>query len=179
MNSISSNQLFLVCPFCQMEGFIRRHFGDVFFLTSPASVFDFEDDAYLKEVKKTIHRENIQDIYLVGDISCRFVKNALISRELGYLWCEEFIRDLRSETDIPISLTEKLLRKQLYELSAERIFGSELEKGKLRLHGLMTSKAENLITPVYCEFLQRMQLGIAKNDNGTRLEHVPSLELIL
>lgn len=179
MNSISSNQLFLVCPFCQMEGFIRRHFGDVFFLTSPASVFDFEDDGYLKEVKKTIHSENIQDIYLVGDVSCRFVRNALIPRKLGYLWCEQFISELCSETDTSISLTEKLLRKQLYELSAERIFGSELKKGELRLHALMTSKAENLISPVYCEFLQRMQLGIEKKANGTRLEHVPSLELIL
>ncbi|WP_164490121.1 hypothetical protein [Runella sp. SP2] len=179
MNSIFSNQLFLVCPFCQMEGFIRKHFGNVFFLTSPASVFDFEDDAYLKEVKKTIYNENIQDIYLVGDVSCQFVRNALISRELGFCACEQFIGELRSETDTPVSLTEKLLKKQLYELSAERIFGSELEKGELQLHALMTSKAENLISPVYCEFLQRMQLGIEKKANGTRLEHVPSLELIL
>ncbi len=179
MNSIFSNQLFLVCPFGQMEGFIRRHFGNVFFLTSPASVFDFRDEAYLNEVKKMIRNEGIQDIYLVGDVFCQFVKNALVSRELGFFSCEQLIRELCLETDTPMTLTEKLLKKQLYELSAERIFGRELEKGEVRLHALMISKAENLISPVCGEFMPQKQREFTKKNNGTNLEPVPSSELIL
>ena len=158
MNAKSQNQLFLVCPFCHMEKFIIKHFGDGLFLTAPASVFFFDDDIYLKAVKKTIQREKITDIYLVGDVSCRFIHYALHNESNTGLRCESEIKELFSKTDTAFSLTEKLLKKQLYEMSCQSIFGKEIEAGQIRLHALLTSRHDDFIAPINCEFLQRMQL---------------------
>lgn len=165
MNAKPQNQLFLVCPFCQMERFITKHYGDVLFLTAPASVFYFDDTNFLKAVKKTIQREKITDIYLVGEVSCCFIQYALRNESQTGLRCESEIQELISKTDTAFSLTEKLLKKQLYEMSCQSIFGKEIEEGKLRIHTLLTSKHDDFITPIYSEFLQRIQLAVAQTDN--------------
>lgn len=159
MNVTPQNRLFLVCPFCQMERFITKYFGDVLFLTAPASVFFFDDDPFLKAVKKTIQREKITDIYLVGDVSCRFIQYALQNEKTTGLRCESEIQELLSTTDTAFSLTEKLLKKQLYEMTCQSIFGKEIEEGQLRLHALLTCRHEDFITPINCEFLRRIQLS--------------------
>lgn len=175
MNAKPQNQLFLVCPFCQMERFITKYFGDVLFLTAPASVFFFDDDTFLKEVKKTIQREKITDIYLVGDVSCRFIQYALQNESITGLRCESEIQELLSTTDTAFSLTEKLLKKQLYEMTCQGIFGKEIEEGQLRLHALLTCRHEDFITPINCEFLERMQLPATKAGNLDNIARILTL----
>ena len=181
MNAKPQNQLFLVCPFCQMERFISRHFGDVLFLTAPASVFYFDDANFLKAVKKTIQREKITDIYLVGELSCRFIQYTMQNGSPTGLRCESEIQELFSKTDTAFSLTEKLLKKQLYEMSCQSIFGKEIEEGQVRIHALLTSRHNNFIIPINCEFLQRMQLPATKAgnlDNNSRMSALSYAESI-
>ncbi|NBB21403.1 hypothetical protein GVN20_18700 [Runella sp. CRIBMP] len=165
MNAKPQNQLFLVCPFCQMERFITKHFGDVLFLSAPASVFYFDDANFLKAVKKTIQREKITDICLVGEVSCCFIQYVLQNKSMTGLRCESEIQELFSKTDTTFSLTEKLLKKQLYEMSCQSIFGNEIEEGQIRIHALLTSKHDDFITPINWEFLERIQLAAAQNGN--------------
>jgi len=165
-----------------MERFITKHFGDVFFLTAPASVFNFDDTNFLKAVKKTIQSEKITDIYLVGEVSCRFIQYALQNKCNTGLRCESEIQELFSKTDTAFSLTEKLLKKQLYEMSCQSIFGKEIEAGQLRLHALLTCQHEDFITPINCEFLRRMQLPETKTrdlNNKSRMSALSYEELIL
>ncbi len=182
MNPNYHNQLFLVCPFCQIERFINKHFGDALFLTAPASVFDFDDNEFLKAVKKTIQREKITDIYLVGEVSCCMIQYALRNESRTGLRCESEIYDLLSKTDTAFSLTEKLLKKQLYEMSCQSVFGKEIEEGKIRLHAFFTSKHDDFITPIYLDFLLRMQPYAAETnhwDNTINLQALSYEELIL
>lgn len=165
MNAKPQNQLFLVCPFCQMERFITKRFGDVLFLTAPAAVFYFDDDPFLKAVKKTIQREKITDIYLVGDVSCQFIQYALQNESITGLRCESEIQELLSTTDTAFSLTEKLLKKQLYEMTCHSVFGKEIEEGQIRLHALLTSRHDDFITPINCDFVQRIAKKAGQEDN--------------
>lgn len=162
MNAKPQNQLFLVCPFCQMERFITKYFGDVLFLTAPASVFHFDDANFLKAVKKTIQSEKITDVYLVGEVSCCFIQYALQNKCNTGLRCESEIWELLSKTDTAFSLTEKLLKKQLYEMSCQSIFGQEIEDGQIRIHALLTVRHDDFITPINCEFLERLQPSVKK-----------------
>lgn len=165
MNAKPQNRLFLVCPFCQMERFITKYFGDALFLTAPASVFHFDDDDFLKAVKKTIQSEKITDIYLVGEVSCRIVQYVLQNESITGLRCVSDIQELLSTTDTPFSLTEKLLKKQLYEMTCHSVFGKEIEEGQIRLHALLTSRHDDFITPINCDFVQHMAKKAGQEDN--------------
>jgi hypothetical protein len=175
MNTKPQNRLFLVCPFCQMERFITKYFGDVLFLTAPASIFYFDDDNFLKAVKKTIQSEKITDIYLVGEISCRIIQYVLQNESITGLRCESDIQELLSSTDTPFSLTEKLLKKQLYEMSCHSVFGKEIEEGQIRLHALLASRHDDFITSINCDFVLCMAKTREHSDNLHNLHYTHSL----
>ena len=41
----NTNTLFIICPFCQLENYLRTKFGeDVFFMTATAGVLNFSED---------------------------------------------------------------------------------------------------------------------------------------
>ena len=73
-----NNKLFLVCPFSCMENFISNKYGDdVFFITAMGTIFQYDETEYLETIKQFIDRENITEIFVVSDTSCRFINNAL------------------------------------------------------------------------------------------------------
>lgn len=144
------NKLFLVCPFCQMENFIIKHYGEVFFLTAPAAMFHFENGD-LQAIKEFITSEHIKDIYLTGDTSCNITKNVLDDKNnspLKWLQCEIEIQKLKSDNDSLHSLTEKMLKEQANSLCSKNFFGKEIEAGNISLHLLITDKQENRITEI-------------------------------
>jgi hypothetical protein len=98
---------------------------------------------------------------LVGEVSCRIVQYVLQNESITGLRCESEIQELLSSTDTPFSLTEKLLKKQLYEMTCHSVFGKEIEEGQIRLHALLTSRHDDFIAPINCEFLQRMTMPIS------------------
>jgi len=142
-----NNKLFLVCPFCQMENFIVKHYGEVFFLTAPAVVFHFGNDELIV-IKEFIARENIKEIYLVGETTCNFTKNVLDNTNLSGLPCETEIQKIKSFDDTPNTLTLKILNEQTYKLSEENIFGKEITSGTILFHTLQTVKNENKIIEI-------------------------------
>jgi carbonic anhydrase len=141
------NKLFLVCPFCQMENFIIKHYGKVFFLTAPAAMFDFKSYS-LQAIKEFITKENIKEIYLVGETSCNFTKNIMDDENHSGLECEIEIENLKSDNDSLFSLTEKMLKEQANELRSNNLFGKEIEDGNILLHILIIDKGENRIKEI-------------------------------
>ena len=90
-----NNKLFFICPFSQLEHFIREKYGDdVFFITTLDDVFQFEDANYAEVIRDFIKRENITDIFVVNDTSCRFIKSVL-EKEKGFeIFSEEIMINL-------------------------------------------------------------------------------------
>jgi hypothetical protein len=141
------NKLFLVCPFCQIENFIIKHYGKAFFYTAPAAMFHFESDS-LQAIKEFITREDVREIYLVGETSCNFTNNVLDNKDLSGLQCETEIQKLISIGDSPQSLTEKMMKHQANRLRSKELFGKEIEAGNTSLHILITDKKENKIAEI-------------------------------
>jgi hypothetical protein len=130
-----------------MENFIIKHYGEVFFLTAPAAMFDFKRDS-LQAIKEFITRENIREIYLTGETSCNFTKNIMDDENHSGLECEIEIENLKSDNDSLFSLTEKMLKEQANELRSNNLFGKEIEEGNISLHMLITDKRENRIKEI-------------------------------
>ena len=81
---MKKNKLFLICPDCHIEHVIKDNFkGNVFFLTALASVFDSFDYNYTDHIKEFLKAENIEEIIVLNDCSCRFI-NSVLTSEKGY-----------------------------------------------------------------------------------------------
>jgi len=145
--SHQGNRLFVVCPFCQMENFIVKHYGEVFFFTAPAAIFNIGSEE-LRVIKEFITRENIRGIYLVGETSCNFTKNVLDNTNHPGLPWETEIEKLKSVDDTLCSLTLKILKEQANRLRSESFFGKEIASGNILLHTLQTVKNENQIKEI-------------------------------
>ena len=143
----TEHKLFLVCPICQMEAFIKGHFGDVFFMTAPAAIFHFAGNT-LGTLHHLIVKEQIRDIYLVADIGCTFTHNVLTNTNRTDLPCEKIIDQLKTQEDTALTLTEKILASQYSTLQSAEILGNEIASGNIVLHTLLSNKQENTITPV-------------------------------
>jgi hypothetical protein len=130
-----------------MENFIIKHYGEVFFLTAPAAMFDFKRDS-LQAIKEFITRENIREIYLAGETSCNFTKNIMDDENHSGLQCEIEIENLKSDNDSLFTLTEKMLKQQANELRNNHLFGNEIEDGNILLHILIIDKGENRIKEI-------------------------------
>ncbi len=148
-------KLFLVCPFSGIENFIRNRYGeDVFFLTSMGAVFQFQEKEYLQIVKEFIDRENIAEIFIVSDTSCRFINNALKHR-LGYdSYSETVIQTLlkRNYTDVmkkesmaeqQIKLARLIINHQANEIMKHNLFEHQIIENKILIKGLITIKEIN------------------------------------
>lgn len=152
-----NNKLFLVCPFSCMENFIRKKYGDdVFFLTAMGNIFQFEESEYLETIKDFIERENIKEIFVVSDTSCRFLNSAL-KNETGYdSYSETVIQNLlrdnyalvMNEKTIEqqqIKLAELIVNYQASELKKSGCFQQEIILNKILIRELVTSKKTNQI----------------------------------
>ena len=122
---------------------IRRSF----FLTAAAVVFHF-GNGELKVIKEFIARENIKEIYLVGETTCNLTKNVLDNTNLSGLPCETEIQKIKSIVDTPNTLTLKILNEQTYKLSDVNIFGKEITSGTILFHTLQTVKNGNKIIKI-------------------------------
>ena len=150
-----NNKLFLICPFSQLEHFIREKYGDdVFFITAPGAVFQFEDVNYTEVMRDFINRENITDIFIVNDTSCRFIKSVL-EKEKGFgTFSEEAIINLLIDNYSVVMQTQSLIeqkktlaelniRRQVSEILSNELFLQTIIQENVGIKGLITTKAEN------------------------------------
>ncbi|MEO5946087.1 MAG: hypothetical protein ABIP79_04685 [Chitinophagaceae bacterium] len=153
MNSLKEtephNDLYIVCPFCRLEYFLRTKFGDnIFIITVPAVVLNSHhvEDWALNEFLK---REKITDIYLVSDTSCNFIEEAINGDKEFGLNCEIRLRELCNNLSIDLERLDLLCDKkellaksialaQIQFLKAEFTFKDETTK--INIHGMITDK---------------------------------------
>ena len=150
-----NNKLFFICPFSQLEHFIREKYGDdVFFITALGAVFQFEDANYVEVIRDFINRENITDIFIVNDTSCRFIKS-VIEKEKGFgTFSEEVMLNLlidnysvvmynKSLIEQQKSLAELNVKQQAKEIMKSELFQQPIIQNMISIKGLITTKAEN------------------------------------
>lgn len=149
-NLTNQNSLFIICPFCQLENYLRTKFGeDVFFMTATAAVLNFNYDE-LTVIKDFIKREQISTIYVVNDVSCNFIEEAINNKKEFGLYCEKELRMLVQNSNSIIEvknsletkkemLAENNVSKQLMYLNSEKIF-HEASFLKIKIHGMITDK---------------------------------------
>ena len=150
-----NNKLFFICPFSQLEHFIRDKFGDdVFFITALGVVFQFEDANYAEVIRDFIKRENITDIFVVNDTSCRFIKRVLEKEKGIEIISEEIMINLLIENYSVVMQTNSLIEqkktlaelnimRQVKEILSNELFLQPIVQNKISIKGLITTKAED------------------------------------
>jgi carbonic anhydrase len=140
-----------------MENFIRQKYGDdVFFITAMGTVFKLEEREYLETIKQFISRENITEIFVVSDTSCRFIKNVLKNEINSGSHSETVIQNLlrdnyalvMNEKTIEqqqIKLAQLIVNYQAEELKKTNCLQQQILQNKILIRELVTSKNSNQI----------------------------------
>lgn len=158
-----SNQLFIVCPFSCMEIFLRNKYGnDILFLTFSGAVFPHHDAEYLSAVKHFIVQEEIKTIYIVNDISCRFI-NGIINKHTLFglraekvmeaLYIENYLTEFQDQSlfNQQNKLAELNILKQANEIMAPAILGNFIAEFSVEIKCLVTSKARHSFKEIQIE----------------------------
>jgi len=152
-NINSNGSLFIICPFCQLESFLKKKFGeDIFFMTVPAGVLNF-CSRQVSATRRFIKREQIKNIYLVNDVGCNFIEEAIKNEKEFGLTAEEQLRKLLQnihlKTDGTLSMQEKKrmvaennVQQQVAYLASEKILKHEISTLKINVRTLIVNKHE-------------------------------------
>jgi len=150
------NRLFLICPDCYLEIPLRKIFGEnSFFLTALGTAFDLDNFETLEEVNQFIIGENINEIVLVNDHQCTFVKSAIKNEIRFDTKAEEvLVKIANSNEDIKSIQNETLKCKQIskvnlkrlaYELTESAFIGNKINDGEIVLKGIIYNRDDNTI----------------------------------
>ena len=142
-----------------MENFIRQKYGDdVFFITAMAAVFQSDETEYLQEIKYLIHRENITDIFILNDTSCRFINSVLKNENGTDTPCEKVLQQLLKDNATSIIENKSLLEQQIalaginVKHQAKQILKSNLLQStlsdKIKLTALVATRTNNNIIEI-------------------------------
>lgn len=143
--------LFIICPFCGLEPYLRLHFGEeAYFMTLPAADCDLkEEEQDILEV--ILKQEKINHIVIVQEMDCHFLSEALAGKMPFGFKTEQKLRRIIEEnkvfvqhainSDLPsVQPVYKLLcqhldkvREQVYRF----VYGKNLET---RISGLIVDK---------------------------------------
>lgn len=151
---MKKNKLFLICPFSNLENFIRRiYYTDVYFITAMATDFNFEPE-YIGKISEFIDRRMITEMYVVNDISCRFMKGIIHEKCHSGTVAEKKLERLFMENHLLImnqpSINEKLekfaelnVKKQISNISENACIKTKIKKGRVRIKGMITNRSDN------------------------------------
>lgn len=149
---MEQNKLFLICPFSNLEHFIRRIHGiDVYFMTSMATSFNF-DREYIKMIADFLDRKMITHIYVVNDTSCRFMNGMFENKMSSGSEAEKNLEALFMDNHKIImkqsTISEKVkllseinIQKQISNIREQDILLSIIDKNNICIKGLITNKA--------------------------------------
>lgn len=143
--------LFLVCPFSCLEQPLKRKFGKQhFFLTSPAAVFGWNQIDHLIAIRDVMIKEEIKEICVVADTSCRFI-NTVIQRNKPFgLPAEKVLIELyidhyfdcfkdKSIANQQYQLAKLTVQQQIDELTAVPFIGECITQNHITVKGLVSS----------------------------------------
>lgn len=151
----TQNSLFIICPFCQLENYLQSQFGeDIYFLTSTAGVLFFWEDE-LPAIKEFIKREQIQNIYLVNDVGCNFIEEAIMGKKEFGMNAERQLRKLlqtiqpKITSEVSLNKTKRIiaesnLQQQEKYLASINILKHEVETLEIKIHTLIIDKHQSL-----------------------------------
>ena len=152
------NKLFLICPFSCIENFIQKQYGEnIFFLTSTAAIFNFDETSYAESVKEFIATNNITEVVIVNDLSCRFLRKVLRNEwEQRGASAETILQDILNNNYAfimqPSSTKEQLLRfatlniqEQIHRMMGFDIFGVDFMLKGIKLTGIISDKLEQQV----------------------------------
>ncbi|HMO63133.1 MAG TPA: hypothetical protein PKC39_13160 [Ferruginibacter sp.] len=147
--STQSNKLFIVCPFCQMEHFIRKHFKNALFISAPAGILQIDTKEEAPLIKTHILQQKITDIYSICDTNCHFIQQAVTGKQQFMLNCEYHLsvyadasRDISTAGNkiTALQIAAIAVQHQLYILNHTALFGAEIANKKITLHGIVSNK---------------------------------------
>jgi carbonic anhydrase len=140
-----------------MENFIQEKYGpDVFFITAMGTIFKFKEEEYLETIKQFIDRENITEIFVVSDTSCRLL-NSAIENDMKYgldseMVIQKLLKDnyslVMNEKEIDqqrMKLAELIVNYQASELKKVECFQQQIIQNKIIIKELVTSRKGNQI----------------------------------
>lgn len=155
-----NKKLFLICPDSQVEQFIRQEYGrEVIFLTALGAVFNFGEINYVEAISDLLQTETIEEIIIVNELSCRFMKS-ILDKEKGFgTRAEQVMLDLyidnyshimagHSLHDKKQRFAELNIRRQASEMLSNELLLSQISSAQISLKGLITAKAKGQLEVV-------------------------------
>ncbi len=154
------NKLFLICPFSCLENILQAKYGnDIYFLTSLGAIFQFDEIEYVSELKSFIIREQIKEIYIVNETSCKFI-NGVINKNKQYglksekliekLYLENYFLDFKNQPKLvqQNKLAELNILNQANSLMNSSLLKSFIVEFDIVINGLITNKEIELFQEI-------------------------------
>jgi carbonic anhydrase len=153
------NKLFLICSKNNLEHFVRVKYGDKsYFLNVLGAVFNPRQSSSFNELISIITKEDIKELFIVNDISCTLIDNTF-KHSIPTTYAEKVLLDLvidnytnfaslNSLKDKKMLLAELNVKRQMDELLSSDYLLQQVVLQKLRIKGLVTSKAEGKLMGV-------------------------------
>jgi hypothetical protein len=150
---MSTNKLFIVCPFSNVEGFLRYKFGpQSLFATAMAGIPATGDAAWLESLTGTMLREGVTELYLVQDLRCRFAQ-AVLEQDGGFGThceaelqnvvdnCRDAITAASNWSDRAMCFAREILAVQTEKLTALPI----IQQNGILVRGIITDKGADAL----------------------------------
>jgi carbonic anhydrase len=161
LDSKTNNKLFLICPDCYIENRIRSKFqGNLFFITALGSVLNSIDSNFIKSVKELLVQEDITEICIVNDTSCRFLESVIkgkkgystsAEKELKWLLSNYLYRlnhlDNIKETSTELAKHNLIHQKKRFMKTS--IFKTHLESNPIKLTMVLFDRTKDEATIMY------------------------------
>jgi carbonic anhydrase len=157
---MNKSKLFLICPDCHIEQIIRTNFhGNLFFLTALGSVFDTFSYNYTGCINNFLKSENIREIIVVNDSSCRFIQSVLNNKKGNETNAEEVLQVLFLTCQIELLAEKKLnrrsfklaelnIKQQVQTLKEDIFIENVLEKKEIKLKGMIYERDKNIFSEI-------------------------------
>lgn len=152
---MEENKLFIICPFSNIESFLRKEFGEeIFFMTYSGGVIQYCDIEFLSHVKDIVLNEKISQIYFVNDINCKFIDEVLSKKtkknEISVLLEEYYVQhyfslfENKSIANQKYNLAKINIFNQIQEFVNSFYFKNIIESEGIEIYGMITDKINNL-----------------------------------
>ena len=151
-----NNQLFIVCPFSNLEHWVKKQYGqDVLFLSVPAGLVPPSDDTFREDLKRIITENNITEIYVANEVSNPFIQSVIdesYKRDIALLnpvadlkeefWMERFAGLSRQQQKLKLA---ELLIEQSIEMLQNISLSMQSSDFSIQIRGVVISKKAGFI----------------------------------
>jgi len=157
---MKTNKIYIVCPFSQMEEFIRNNIdNNAYFITGAAGRINFDDMLLPEILSHIILREKIKEIIIVNDINCMFIDNVLNNKisypNKAYNFLKKLISDYREAfpSTKPIEERRHLLAKlnindHSREIKSNSVLKYLFTRSSIKISGIIANRFSKYTEPL-------------------------------